>query len=502
MKKLTKWLKWIDDNLLHITVSLFILAAPLVPKFPVSYVEYTYIRIRYDDFIVAVVYLIFTIQFLRRKVSLNTKFLLLFVIFWAAVFTSFIVGYYVQGTIAVQNIGLLHSLRRVEYMAIFFVASSVLLTEKRLRQYLTLYFIALLIVSFYGLGQKFFQFPSIQSMNPAYSDGRLLFLNPEDRINSTFGGHFDLAAYLTFSIPVTLAFYITKAAKNLRYYLIFLMSLIALLYTAARSSFIAYAGSMSLFLLMTKKFKLWIITILVTAGLMLTTGEMAKRFQQTFQFKTVFVNEQTGQENISQEITTKKLPAGSYKIPLAKKKKAQTTEEELDRIALEQALEEARRSGRKPNVIEIQRRADEISKYINADQVLLCDIACATRLQVEWPRAVAAFLFNPVFGSGPSSITEATDNDFLRWLGEMGLFGTLSFLFLLFSLSRFVWKAADKDKVWTFIYKGFVFGLIALLINSLYVDVFEASKVAYNFWLVAGLIVGFITQQHAKKTTK
>jgi hypothetical protein len=32
-----------------------------------------------------------------------------------------------------------------------------------------------------------------------------------------------------------------------------------------------------------------------------------------------------------------------------------------------------------------------------------------------------------------------------------------------------------------FVLYGFVFGTVALLINALYVDVFEASKIAYNF---------------------
>ena len=40
---------------------------------------------------------------------------------------------------------------------------------------------------------------------------------------------------------------------------------------------------------------------------------------------------------------------------------------------------------------------------------------------------------------------------------------------------------------------GFVFGLIALLINATYIDVFEASKVAYTFWTVAGLFIGYST---------
>jgi hypothetical protein len=73
----------------------------------------------------------------------------------------------------------------------------------------------------------------------------------------------------------------------------------------------------------------------------------------------------------------------------------------------------------------------------------------------------------------------------------MGLVGSFFFFFILFSICRLVLKAkkyVPKDQ--KMIYSGFVFGVVALLINAFYVDVFEASKVAYNFWLVAGFYVG------------
>jgi hypothetical protein len=39
------------------------------------------------------------------------------------------------------------------------------------------------------------------------------------------------------------------------------------------------------------------------------------------------------------------------------------------------------------------------------------------------------------------------------------------------------------------LYFGFIFGLAGLLINASYIDVFEASKVAFVFWCVAGAII-------------
>src|SRR3990167_10675400 len=43
------------------------------------------------------------------------------------------------------------------------------------------------------------------------------------------------------------------------------------------------------------------------------------------------------------------------------------------------------------------------------------------RLKAEWPRAIRAFLKNPVLGTGYSSVGLAVDNDYLRSLAESGI---------------------------------------------------------------------------------
>lgn len=495
MKKLINWLRWIDDNLLHIALIFFIVAVALIPKIPVKHIEYTYIKIRIDDIIPVITGLVFLIQFIRRKVTLNTKFLVIFCFYWLAVFISFFVGAYISNTIVVEGIGYLHSIRRVEYMFIFFIASSAVISQERFRQYMNIFLISLGVVSLYGIGQKFLSFPSIQTMNPAYSDGRVLFLNEYDRINSTFGGHFDLAGYLTFSIPIILGFFM--AYKHKMYLVLYVLAFTALLYTSMRSAFGAYFLSVPTYLLLNKKFKMLLFVVIASAILTIATGQMLKRITSTFAFKTVYVNTETQQTSIDQENSPKELPHGGseIKIPIIGGKSQNTpvnaSPEEIRRVALEQAEQQFKQQGRKLNTDEINKRAAEISKFIKPQKSLLCDISCSVRLEVEWPRAIGAFMYNPIFGTGPSSITEATDNDILRSFGEVGLLGSFFFFFILFSICRYVLKAmklAPKDE--KLIYSGFIFGVVALLLNAFYVDVFEASKVAYNFWLVAGLYVG------------
>jgi hypothetical protein len=204
MQKLGKFLKWIDDNLLKILISFSIFFIPLYPKLPLIDIEYTYIYIRFEDFFIALVYFIFLIQLLRKKVSVPWRFFLLFLSFWLSVFVSFYLGHFVLKTIPVNYIGLLHSLRRIEYMGIFFVAFASVKTKKDFFYYLKLAIFIAFIVSVYGIGQKFFGWPAVQTMNPEYARGYLLFLTPEARISSTFSGHYDLASYLIFLMPIIL----------------------------------------------------------------------------------------------------------------------------------------------------------------------------------------------------------------------------------------------------------------------------------------------------------
>ena len=133
-----------------------------------------------------------------------------------------------------------------------------------------------------------------------------------------------------------------------------------------------------------------------------------------------------------------------------------------------------------------------LSANLRPVNTVVSDISLATRLQVEWPRAINAFKKSPLIGTGPSTLTEATDGDYFRWIGELGLLGTLAFVNILFLILKTVWSSIRKlsfgEKLVGY---GFIFGFFALLINASYIDAFEASKVAYTFWTISGLYLGY-----------
>jgi len=497
MKKLSNWFKKLDENLVRTLLIGFIFFVPLWPKLPFKMINYTYIAIRLDDIYLAILAFVFAFQLLRKKVTLNKKFILPFALFFISVFASFIWNAYVVKNMQLPHLGLLHSLRRVEYMIMFFIASSVIKTKKDFWQIISYFFISVFLVILYGLGQKFLNFPAVQTMNPEYAKGYILYLTPDSRISATFGGHYDLAIYLVMAIPLILSFYFFK--KNNLFIYLFIGALLILLYTSSRSSFIAYLIATVGFLLFIRKFKFLILVLILTAGLMFTTGEITKRFLKTFQVRRILVDDKTGAVYIGQTITTKELPAGSFYVKL--KDQTKNSDDNLNTFRnkiVQEKVNEATNSG-VLTVSNTDKYVATLSANLRPVNTVVSDISMATRFQVEWPRAINAFKKNPLLGTGPSSITEATDGDYFRWIGEVGLLGTITFLNILFLILKTIFvsikKLSFEEKL---IGYGFIFGFFALFINASYIDAFEASKVAYVFWTLAGLYVGYYRLTYEK----
>src|SRR3989344_7515821 len=226
MKKLIISLKKLDDNLLTILLVGFTFFIPLFPKFPLKFVEYTYIAIRFEDVYVAVLLLVFFVQLIRRKTILNTKLLIPFLIFWTIVFVSFFQNALYTHSVRIPYVGFLHAARRVEYMIIFFIVSSSVRSVKTFKILLYSLIMSFILVNLYGIGQRFLGFPAVSTMNPEFARGRILYLTPDARVSSTFGGHYDLAMYLVMFIPLLLGLFFKL--KNKRRIILFLSVLLAI----------------------------------------------------------------------------------------------------------------------------------------------------------------------------------------------------------------------------------------------------------------------------------
>ncbi|MEK7112083.1 MAG: hypothetical protein AAB875_02035, partial [Patescibacteria group bacterium] len=132
------------------------------------------------------------------------------------------------------------------------------------------------------------------------------------------------------------------------------------------------------------------------------------------------------------------------------------------------------------------------------------DRSTSIRLNVEWPRALRALFKNPLLGTGYSSITLATDNDYLRLLGEVGILGFIAFSLILLNLVRTILRVIPIPKNLNSIESAFLAGLaggtIGIFTNAIFIDIFEASKFALIFWLLIGLAVGLVRKYKNEQT--
>ncbi len=499
MEKLLKLWKNIDDNFLKFLSALFIFLIPLYPKFPLRPVPYSNIYIRLDDLFLGIFILTFAIQLLRKKVTINFSFLKTFLIFWVIIFLAYLSGIFITKTMEFPHLGFLHTIRRFEYMIVFFIAGATIKSFKDFKLMFWSLIWSVFLINIYGLGQKFLGFPAVQTMNPEFARGHLLFLTPEARLSSTFAGHYDLAAFLVLLIPIIVGAILSKKDDlkkgNIFLFINLCLSVLVLVLTASRISFIAYLLAIAIFLVFLKKPKMLVFLVALTIGFMLLDKEMFKRFNRTFQVKQIFINEKTGQAFIPQKPGSTDLPPGSVFVKL-------DGENQEDQKALQakiaaikyQIQQDATHSGRILTATEEAAMIASLSASAKPVSSVVYDISFTTRLQVEWPRAIKAFLKNPLLGTGPSSITESTDNDFLRWIGEFGLLGFLSFMNIIFVIAKFIFdKIILIEKEKQPLFYGVLFGIFGLLVNASYIDVFEASKVAYTFWWVMGIFVAYLS---------
>ncbi len=449
-------------NIFRSILAILILFIPLYPKFPLFGVSGTYVAIRLDDIVIALVLLCWFIFQIRHRFPIfKQKITWLFMVYFVAISVSFVNAFLIFQTEPPQIL-LLHLLRRFEYMSLFFVALESVKSLYDLKFYYLISLISTVLVSIYGYGQKYLNFPIISTMNSEFSKGQLLQMNIWTRISATFAGHYDLAAYLSVVLIIILGVALITKNKFIK-----IFSLLAWLpvyqiftFTASRISTFAFLGGITLTLFLLKKY-LWIIPV---TGLIIfsiiQSEDLSQRLLATIPaFKNQFFSNQTETTpQISPMVTPILIPTTPIISPTIIEKISPT-----------------------PIIIRHQ-----LEPYPAIDADIGVARSGEIRFNAEWPRAITAFNRNWLLGSGPGSITLATDNDYLRNLGETGLFGFISFFaiiifFILKTIPLLFKKTPTAYNLISIIFLGC---LLTTLANAIFIDVFEASKTAYLFWIM------------------
>lgn len=441
------------NNLFKYFIAAIILAIPLYPKFPFIRIPGTYVSIRLEDLLMLMVGILIAVRVLPRiKEFLNRKVERAMLIYLAAGAVSLISAVLILHTVAF-HIGILHWIRRVEYF-LPFLAGAFLFRKKD--ENLLSFFIKLLgiviIISFiYGFGQRYLGWPIIITQNEEYAKGIALRWVPGSHINGPFAGHYDLATFLVMVLPifVTLMVLVNKKSTKFILFLILLAGLWLLSEAISRIAVVSYMLGTTTALVLVKKYKAVPIVLAVSLIFFSLSGALIMRYSRII------------------DVTKTRIQQLQKMLLGYQSKYVYAADATIDT-----------RHG----------------VYVPAPTPvpIFEDRSTSIRLNVEWPRAIRALVKNPLLGTGYSSITLATDNDYLRLLGETGLLGFLAFGLIFLRIGEVILKSwpikleGVYERAFLF---GFLGALPGIFLNALFIDIFEASKFAILFWLLTGFFV-------------
>lgn len=443
----------------------------LYPKRPLLNIEGTFVAIRIEDFLIFINYLLWVIYlgvFGKWRELIRDRLIQAMLVFFVVGAVSTFSAIFLTHT-ASFNLGVLHYFRRVEFMLFLPLVLTLVNTRKKTKTVLITLMGVLLLVNIYALGQQYLGWVVISTTNSEFSKGQILKLTPGGRVNSTFAGHYDLAIFLMMMLTLLSALIFTYRKILFVGFqgILLVLSFFILVLTAARFSFVgAVVGIIgALYLTGKKKFILGIIILAVVAALY--PSHLRDRL-----LSTLTINIWQSGERYQEGTMSARPQLNIYTLPIGQSSPSAEATASATRSA---ALASDIAPGEPTNTT-------ELGVYRSL----------RIRLLVEWPRAINAFLKNPILGTGYSSLGLATDNDFLRSLGEVGVLGTLSFILILYEvIKRFIRMLKTNDKLQKYMAAGLLAMIAAFVTNGLFIDVFEASKVAIVFWTLVGLGLTF-----------
>lgn len=418
----------------------------------------------------------------------------------------------------------LHWVRRIEYFFPLFLFYDAFKNKRYFKNLILILSLVVLAAAVYGFGQKYAQWPVYSTMNREFAKGWRLVLTEHARVPSTFAGHYDLAAFLVLVLPLTLGavFYSRHLAGKILGWSVFVLGYILLILTASRTSFLALAGSVIplfcfyIYVLGWRK-TLAKVVIMSAFGTLtfLMFGDLSGRFSQVINLSKINGYVSNNIFHLDQKTPQRYVNLTDQLALVADKTDVPPTRVRSDGSGNRGGTGDGATESSIP--LDVYNESPDLSTSIDAngvvtiiskpriysDAALTYGLSSAIRLDVLWPRAIAGFKKNPLLGSGYSTLVkeqltdfteaESTDNDYLRVLGETGILGFISFYGLITYAGYLLWKnLKNKD-----FYEGkavlaaVLAGIFGLLINAVYIDVFEASKVALVFWGLMGASIAY-----------
>jgi hypothetical protein len=538
-------LAWLDEHILLIFSTLLLAFIPLYPKIPWFDILPGYIvRVRAEDALIAIAGLIWLIQVWRKKVTWKSPLFKLIGTYAGIGFLSILSAIFINHTVPLETLHIgksaLHLFRYVEYFFLFVLMYSAIKTPKQAKVVLWTLIITVLAVAFYGVGQKYWYWPVYSTMNREFSKGMRLYLTEHARVQSTFGGHYDLGAYLVIVLPLLLALaYKSKIKWERRgLHLAHAVGLWLLIVSASRAPFASYgvAAVMVITLVSLKEptwpkklmafFKRSLFFSLLLGVLLVSFGkDINERFVQVIRGYPVIIDTydyvNAERKKFRDELYWRLgidgygPPEGSIAFDNNEDSVLTPTDElptpNRPTDVYEDIPDEVEESTTSADGVVTITKVQKPRVW--SENALKYGLSVAIRLDTLWPNAIKGFMRNPLLGSGYATLnkegayhfTEAdsTDNNYLRALGETGLLGFVVFFAIIAVVLKKSYKhLLDDNLLKAGLAVGIFTGSIGLMVNALYIDVYAASKVAFTYWALVGLALAVFSMKIPRKKSK
>jgi len=542
-KKIKSLLNYLDNNIILLLSGFLLAFIPLFPKIPLfSPIEEYIVRVRLEDIFVLITVIIWFVQVLRKKITINPTFFKLIFSYGIIGFLSVFSAIFITKTVPLENIHIaktvLHYLRYLEYFSLFFILYSAIKSKEDIKKIFNVIFLTIFAVVIYGFGQRYYYWPVYSTMNREFSKGITLYLTEHARVQSTFAGHYDLGAWLVVILPLllTIAFKTKNKVLKVISHLAHWGGLWLLIESAARSSFAAYIVAVTLVViflslqkqnLLQKLFyfitRYLFIGITVIITMVYFGGSLAERLLQVVESYPQVSATYTYIDKTRKEIIENSVgKVFSSLMPEAQKPdNGISTDEAVQIIVSSDTRPVTGKPGEKERPTDVYVDVPDLVKVATisatgekifitiekertySENALKYGLSFAIRLDTLWPQAIQGFYRNPFVGSGYATLNKNTlylfteadgvDNNFLRTLGETGLLGIITFYGTILMAMGFAFKAIrnNKDELLLTFAIGYFAGSFGLLINATYIDVYAASKVAFSFWAITGAFIAY-----------
>lgn len=414
---------------------LVIVCITILPKINIINIPGNDAGIRVEDLLIVVLFIYYLNNiFIKKKIIIENiimkKVIKIFACYILITLISSIFG--VFNNYVKPMLALLYFLRKIEYFLMIFVGYDIIKNNifdtDKIENFFKFTVIFHFIISLLQL----------KGIVGSFNKGQALGQLTQGRVSSTFNGAYELSAYLLLILP----YFLYNIFKNKKYtiknFLYIILIAICIYSSESRTSLIIL---LVIIALMFSKFerdlrvKLLTINILCLIGILAIFYSFNINLQDT-RFASVNIKE------------------------MAKTTKIAWNTKNFENYVLTG-------SWYGNNNLDLEKEAD--ASY-------------STRVH-HWMQLIDGVLKSPILGVGASISGGSADGNYIRILAESGILGIYTWIYMNYIIIKNAKGKIAKNKSMVIVN----YALISMLLGSIFIDVFESSKVMMTMWFLIGI---------------